>query len=392
MKYNIATIIGFFFISMGLLTSCKTEVKHNGYYLKGTVNAADNSWVKLVENLPGIINGTIIDSALVSNGKFEFKGKVDHVDYVNIAVNDTYKGSFFLENKDMSIELIDNSFTPVVKGSSMTDELNEMNAQAAATFANKKYDTINSVSIMLNTAKRAGDKSGVDQALVLLDELTPLIEEQQAAVKQLRFNYVKEHPDSPVAVHVLGYQFIESNMTRAELTEYYHLFTGDAKKTFFYREHMTKVYKNAFENLQVGTIAPDFTLQNYAGNDVTLSEVKAKYILVDFWASWCVPCRASFPHLKKLYAQYKNHGDFEVIGVGTADTKDKLMKAVKEDQTPWMHVYDVSENHAYGAIANKYGVPHLPTTFLLDGSTLEILLRDPRKGELDTKLKELFGY
>jgi len=384
------TRIGFFLIAIGFLTCCAKKVHHDGYHIKGTVNAANNTQVKLIKNLPGMLTGTVIDSALVTDGRFEFNGKVDHVDYVNIGIDDAYKGSFFLENTEMTIALKDNSFTPEITGATKTAELLGMNAKITAVYDQEKYDTIRKVSQVLNKAKRAGNQPMIAEAMAQLDVLNPLIAEQKATVKQLRFDYVKAHPDSPVAVHVLGYQFIEANMTRAELKEYYNLFSGEATQTFFYKEHMTKVYKNAFENLQVGTMAPDFTLENYSGTDVTLSEVKAKYILVDFWASWCTPCRASFPHLKELYAQYKNDGDFEVIGVGTADPKEKLVNAIEEDQTPWLHVYDVTENHEYGAIAKKYGVPHLPTTFLLDGSTLEILLRDPRKGELDAKLKELF--
>lgn len=112
--------------------------------------------------------------------------------------------------------------------------------------------------------------------------------------------------------------------------------------------------------------------------------------LVDFWASWCVPCRKSFPHLKDLYTKYNKEG-LEIIGVGTADEEVKWRKAIGEDQTPWKHVYDVGPKRGYGKVSTAYGVPFLPTTFLVD-SKGTIILRNPTKDELDKKLTELFGH
>ncbi|WP_111709914.1 TlpA disulfide reductase family protein [Lutibacter citreus] len=390
-QFNLKLLQALSLIVLIISTSCKEDIKHDGYYISGTANYPDNTQIKLIENLPGMLTGKVIDSTLITNNHFEFKGKVDHVDYVNISVDSKYKGSFFLENSEINIALDNNSFTPIITGSKMMDTYNEIQAKISEVYQQKKYDTINKVSVEIGKAKQSGDKKLLEKALADLNNILPLEEERQTEAKNIKFNFIKANPNSPIAIHVLGYTFIEGNMSRDELKEYYPLFTGDAIKTFFYKEHMTKVYKNAFENLQVGTIAPDFTLPTTTTN-ITLSKVKAKYILVDFWASWCVPCRASFPHLKELRKKYAKNGDFEIVGVGTADPKDKLLKAIKEDNTPWIHVFDIAENHQYGEIAKKYGVPHLPTTFLIESKTLKIILRDPRKEELDTKLKELFGH
>ncbi|WP_298367467.1 TlpA disulfide reductase family protein [uncultured Lutibacter sp.] len=390
-QFNLKLLQILSLIVLIISTSCKEDVKHDGYYISGTANYPDNTEIKLIENLPGMLTGKVIDSTLIKNNQFEFKGKVNQVDYVNISVDSKYKGSFFLENSEISIALNDDSFTPIINGSKMTDTYNEIQAKISEVYKQKKYDTIKKVSAQIGKAKKLGDKKLLDKTLANLNNLTPLIEEQAQSVKNIKFDFIKANPSSPVAIHVLGYTFIEGSMNRDELKEYYHLFTGDAIKTFFYKEHMTSVYKNAFENLQVGTIAPDFTLPTTTTTNITLSKVKAKYILVDFWASWCVPCRASFPHLKELRKKYAKNGDFEIVGVGTADPKDKLLKAIKEDNTPWIHVFDIAENHQYGEIAKKYSVPHLPTTFLIESKTLKIILRDPRKEELDSKLEALFG-
>ncbi|UMB60838.1 AhpC/TSA family protein [Lutibacter sp. A80] len=377
-------------IVLFISTSCKEDVKHDGYYISGTANYPNNTQIKLIENLPGMLTGKVIDSTVITNGHFEFKGKVNHVDYVNISVDSKYKGSFFLENSKINIALNNNSFNPIITGSKMMDTYNEIQAKISEVYQQKKYDTIHKVSAEIGKAKQFGDKKLLDKALANLNKLTPLIEEQRQAVKNIKFNFIKANTSSPIAIHVLGYTFIEGSMSRPELKEYYHLFTGDAIKTFFYKEHMTKVYKNAFENLVIGSVVPDFTLNSLNNEKVTLSEIKSNYILIDFWASWCVPCRASFPHVKELRTKYIKDS-FKIVGIATADVEEKLLKAIKEDNTPWIHVFDIAENHQYGEIAKKYGVPHLPTTFLIESKTLKIILRDPRKGELDTTLEKLLG-
>ena len=94
--------------------------------------------------------------------------------------------------------------------------------------------------------------------------------------------------------------------------------------------------------------------------------------------------------MKELYKKYEKDG-FEVVGIGTADEEEKWKKAIKEDQTPWMHLYDSSTEHEWGIVARLYGVPFLPTTFLMDADG-KIILRNPEKKDLDAKLAELFGH
>lgn len=105
---------------------------------------------------------------------------------------------------------------------------------------------------------------------------------------------------------------------------------------------------------------PDIQLPDASGNKINLYALKGKVVLVDFWASWCGPCRRSMPPLKKLYSKYKSKG-FEVYGISLDDNIANWKRAVKEDDTPWIHVIDTE-----GRTAGQFNVQYIPTSFLVD--------------------------
>ena len=138
-----------------------------------------------------------------------------------------------------------------------------------------------------------------------------------------------------------------------------------------------------------GETAPDFTLKNLEGQDVTLSSFRGQYVLIDFWASWCVPCRASMPAMKDLYAKYHDKG-LEIIGLTNDSKAEEWKKAVEEDQTPWVHVIDVFPSKGEPAVVSTlYSVHTVPTYMLLDkeGRVIGRLEHE----ELEAKLAELLG-
>ncbi|MFY0712539.1 AhpC/TSA family protein [Seonamhaeicola sp. NFXS20] len=379
--------------------SCKNKTAQNiqetGYTISGTIKGLNEGSVKITDS-GNRDKVTVIDSTQIVNGTFKFSGKVDFPDMVNLII-DGKTSRFFIENSPITIAIDWTSVQPnnwqfesEVSGSKSHDEYTKIEAQTMAIFSDPKYEPLEEVRKLYSIAKQTKKTEDLEKAQNLQKELMPLSLERQNRYVNTKIDYVKNNPDSPIAVHILGYQYAEGRMNKEELKEFYHLFKGEARKTGFFKHYMTKVYKDNFENLGVGNTAPDFTLKTVNGKDLTLSKVEAKYKLVDFWASWCVPCRASFPHLKELRKKYNQDG-FKIVGIGTADLEDKWRKAIEEDQTPWIHVFDTGEGRAYGPVAKKYGVPHLPTTFLVDNNNT-ILLRNPTKEELDSKLKELFGH
>ena len=137
---------------------------------------------------------------------------------------------------------------------------------------------------------------------------------------------------------------------------------GDTARNTTLGNILTKYVENEVD-LRKGTLFPDFTLQTPQGESVSLYSVKAKVKIIDFWASWCGPCRAENPHVKELYEKYHDKG-LEVISVSLDDKKDKWLKAIEQDGLPWIHVSDLQ---AWGnPLVKMLGIQGIPYLVVLD--------------------------
>jgi peroxiredoxin len=137
--------------------------------------------------------------------------------------------------------------------------------------------------------------------------------------------------------------------------------------------------------VKVGQVAPDFTLPDPSGKMISLSSFRGKYVLVDFWASWCGPCRQENPNVVKAYQQFKGK-NFTILGVSLDKTKDKWQEAIKADGLAWNHVSDLKFWES--AVVPLYGINAIPTNFLLDPQG-KIIAANLRGQALEEKLKEV---
>ncbi|BDD03654.1 TlpA disulfide reductase family protein [Aureibacter tunicatorum] len=140
------------------------------------------------------------------------------------------------------------------------------------------------------------------------------------------------------------------------------------------------------KKLAIGSKAPNFTLPQPDGKKLSLSDFEGQYVLIDFWASWCPPCRKANPHLVSLYDEYHSKG-IEFIGVSLDKDKDKWEQAITDDKLTWPQVSDLK--YFNSEVAKEYQVNSIPSTFLLDKDG-KIIAKNLRGEELDEKLKELF--
>lgn len=159
------------------------------------------------------------------------------------------------------------------------------------------------------------------------------------------------------------------------------------KETYFGRQTHSQV-QGALES-RIGSFVKDFILPKDDGNDFSLSELKGNYVLLDFWASWCMPCIEEFKTLRTVYEKYEGKKPFKILGISTDKNEKAWRAAMEREKLPWTQVHD---NETEGSVSsNQFAVKVLPTTFILDPSG-KIIQKNLRGEALVKWLEEKFGF
>ncbi|HKP33015.1 MAG TPA: TlpA disulfide reductase family protein [Chitinophagaceae bacterium] len=140
---------------------------------------------------------------------------------------------------------------------------------------------------------------------------------------------------------------------------------------------------NAFAQPRTGEFAPDISLTTADGSTVKLSSLKGKIVLIDFWASWCAPCRQAIRELRPVYNKYNNQG-FEIYGVSLDEDRNDWKTAIAQDKSNWLHVNDNKGRSS--KVMNEWRIYQIPTSYLLDEQG-KVVAVDPRKREIEAYLK-----
>ena len=353
----------------------KTIVQDSSYTITGKIAGLDSGWVYLQHNQSESQNA---DSARVDSGFFTFKGKAANPEYCLLGVMNKQGGleyhlGFFVQNASINIAgQRDSIWDARITGSAIQDELKKfiegrkgLDEEQRGLY--KLYDSVEATK----------DKR-------LIDSLEKIFDQFEKKRKDYVKNYAKQHPTSFVAAQQV-YQSFSYNPDPSELETVYNYLDTTIKNSYYGKK--IKSILEISKTTAVGNPALEFTQNDASGKPISLSSFKGKYVLLDFWASWCGPCRRENPNVVKAYHQYHNKG-FDILGVSLDDNKDDWVKAIKEDRLSWTLVSDLKGGN--NDAATLYGIQGIPMNFLIDKEG-KIIAKNLRGEDLEKKLAEVLN-
>jgi peroxiredoxin len=350
--------------------SCNTK-KTDGYTIEGTVTGADSGWVLLKKREEGKM--ITADSVKVKEGKFAFTGKVDmpEVYYLKLAhVDGAFP--FFIENGALTMKVYADSIEKSTVTGSVSQDAFVAYQKDEAVY-NQKMEALYGEYMKV---KETQDTSAQKKVETAYDSV-------QKAQSEFTKGYILKNGKSVVAAYLAisnAYAYTLEDLKAINKAMDPSIANSAYVKKLAERETiLSKVEK--------GQSAPEFTMNDSTGKPVSLSSFKGKVVLVDFWASWCGPCRAENPNVVAAYKKFNSKG-FTILGVSLDTDKGKWEAAIAKDGLTWTHVSDLVgwDN----AAAKQYGVMSIPANFLIDKEG-KIIGSSLRGDELVKKLEEVLG-
>lgn len=368
--------------AFALLAACNSRPA-NQFDLTGEIDGADGQTIYIMYQHG---DSMITDSTVISDGTFDFIGNIDKPTAGALYLGKELMGSrtatkVYLEPAAMTVTGL------------TADDFSEAELTGSATHADMtEYNrTVNPISEQLSALRDSLGKASSENEREAIQANMDALRE---AYSNASLDFIRNHPASYYSASLL--RMASSSLTYEELKA---IFEGLSPEVQAEAEEVAREIK-ALEAVQPGRPAPELTGINPDGKEIKLSDLKGKVVLIDFWATWCGPCRAALPHVRKLYDKYHDKG-FEVFCVGDNDSNpDEWKKVIVEEGMEDYHnilrglrtiekngkVVDFDRSNDQ---SEKYAVHYLPTKYLIatDGTVIGKIDKDE---ELDRILEELF--
>ncbi len=370
-------------ISLMLLFPASLVAQNVNYTLKGKIGTI-NAPAKVYLGYKNAV-ASFIDSTTINNGVFEFKGTVAYPVQATLVLSYTAAGQFngpaetmgvYLEGGNIQISSADSLGHATIAGGKTNSDYKRLR-EALNASDEKMYEVTSGLRNL--PADKKKDKA------FMSDYMANYIKRQKGIIaeqNEIRAAFIRKNPGSMASLDALKIidKFVSEYTVAAPL---FNLLSENVKNSGDGREFARKLDK--MKVMEVGSMALPFTQNDPEGKPVKLSDFQGKYVLVDFWASWCGPCRLENPNVVKAYQKYHDKG-LEILGVSLDRTKNAWLTAIKKDGLTWTHVSDLKgwKNE----VAVMYGIQAVPQNLLLD-KTGRIIGKNLKGAALEAKLARL---
>jgi peroxiredoxin len=347
----------------------------------GNVEGMEDTIVELIVTIQS--EEEVLVTTHLRDGTFTLTGKIEHPVYSAIRFVDQNK-YIYLWLEPSKIHITANAIPGPDSPRELPATIAGSIEQALMQEFQDSYDEIyRKVSELVDMKRQTEDTDERDRLDV---EIIEARLKARAGNSEYILDFARKHNDRVVSAYIMRSQINDVYNDVTELDEILNGFSNRVKETPYFkeiREGLDRLIKT-----QSGSAAPEFTLKNRQGEAVSLTDFRGKIVLLDFWASWCASCIASFPSLKQLYDDYRDMG-FEIIGISTDSDEAAWLRSIEQHQLPWINVIDRSTDaDMKDTISTDYSVVFLPTFIMVDKEG-KILAKNLSIEEMERLLNEL---